>query len=68
MKVLLDIRDDKVAFVMELLKNFTFVKTKPLTPYKMEVLTGVSEAVEEINQIKAGKKKGQPLTEFLNEL
>lgn len=68
MKVLLDIRDDKVAFVMELLKNFKFVKIKPLTSYKMEVLRGVSEAGEEINQIKAGKKKGQPLTEFLNEL
>lgn len=68
MKVLLDIKDDKAAFIMELLQNFKFVKAKPLTPYKAEVLEGLSEAVEEVNQIKAGKKKAQPLGEFLNEL
>ncbi len=68
MKVLLDIKDDKAAFIMELLNNFKFVKAKPLTPYKAEVLEGLKEAVEEVNQIKAGKKKAQPLSEFLNEL
>lgn len=30
MKVLLDIKDDKADFFMELLKNFSFVKAKPL--------------------------------------
>lgn len=68
MKVLLDIKDDKAAFIMELLNNFKFVKAKPLTPYKAEVLEGLSDAVEEVNQIKAGKEKAQPLSEFLNEL
>jgi hypothetical protein len=68
MKVLLDIKDDKAAFIMELLNNFKFVKVKALTPYKAEVLEGLKEAVEEMNQIKAGKKKSQPLSDFLNEL
>lgn len=68
MKVLLDVRDDKAAFIMELLHNFKFVKAKPLTPYKAEVLEGLRKAVEEVNQIKAGKKKAQALSEFLNEL
>jgi hypothetical protein len=68
MKVLLDINDDKAGFLMELLNNFKFVKAKPLSPYKAEVLEGLKEAVDEVNQIKAGKKKGQPLSEFLNEL
>lgn len=68
MKVLLDVKDSKAEFVLELLSNFPFVKTKPLTPYKAEVLEGIKKAVEEMNQIKAGKKKGQPLSEFLNEL
>ena len=53
---------------MELLRNFKFVKAEPLTPYSAEVLEGLQEAVEEVNQIKAGKKKAQPLSEFLNEL
>ncbi|GCD80914.1 hypothetical protein [Schleiferia thermophila] len=68
MKILLDIKDDKVAFIMELLSNFKFVKAKPLSPYKTQVLEGIREAVEEVNQIKAGKKKAKPLSEFLNEL
>lgn len=68
MKVILDIEDDKAAFFMEVLKNFSFVKAKPLTPYKAEVLEGLKEAVEEVNLIKTGKKKAMPLSEFLNEL
>ncbi len=32
MKLLLDIKDEKASFVLELLKNFKFVKTKELTP------------------------------------
>ncbi len=53
---------------MELLKNFKFVKANLLTPESAEVLEDLKEAVEEVNQIKAGKKKGQPLSEFLSEL
>jgi len=68
MKVLLEIRDDKAAFFMELLQSFKFVKTKPLSPYKAEVLEVLLNAVEEMNEIKAGKKKAQPLNEFLNEI
>jgi hypothetical protein len=68
MKVLLDIKDDKAEFIIELLHNFKFVKTKPLTPHAAHLLEGLWEAVQEVNQIKAGKKKAQPLKEFLNEL
>ncbi|WP_020528135.1 hypothetical protein [Flexithrix dorotheae] len=68
MKVLLDIKDDKVDFIMELLGNFSFVKTKPLSPYKAEIIEGLKDAMEEIRQIKAGEKKTQSLNSFLNEL
>jgi hypothetical protein len=68
MKLILDIKDDKAAFIIELLSNFKFVKAKPLTPYKAEVLEGLKEAVDEVNQIKAGKKKAQSLSDFLNDL
>jgi len=68
MKVLLDIKDEKAAFIMELLQNFKFVKAKPLTPYKSEVLEGIKEAVEEMILIKQGKLKGTPAKELLNEL
>ncbi len=68
MKVLLDIQDDKVVFVMELLNNLKFVKADPLTPYKAKVLGEIKEAVEEVALIKAGKKKAQPLSDFLDGL
>ncbi len=35
MKVLLDIKDNKADFVMELLKNLSFVKTSKLTDEKL---------------------------------
>jgi hypothetical protein len=68
MKVLLDIKDTKAQFVLELLKSFSFVKAKPLTPYKADVLEGIKEAVEEMNLIKAGKCKARNAEDFLNEL
>jgi len=68
MKLLLDIKDDKAAFIIELLKNFKFVKAQPLSSYKAEVLEGLKEAIDEVNQIKVGKKEAQPLSEFLDEV
>ncbi len=68
MKLILDVKDDKAAFFMEVLKNFSFVKAKPLTPFKENVLNNIKEAVEEMNMIKAGQKQSQPLSEFLDEL
>lgn len=68
MKALLDIKDTKAPFVMELLHSFSFVKVKPLTPYKAEVLEGIKEAVEEMKLIKAGKLKGRPAEDLFNEL
>jgi hypothetical protein len=68
MKVLLDIKDTKAQFVMELLKNFSFVKTKPLTPYKANVIEGIKEAVDEMKLIKAGKLKARNAEDLFNEL
>lgn len=68
MKVLLDIKDEKADFFMELLKNFSYVKAKPLTDYKVNVLEGLKEAVNEVNLIKEGKLKGLSAKELLNEL
>ena len=68
MKILLDIQEEKAAFIMELLNNFSFVKTEPLTPFSASVLKDLKESIEEVNQIKKGEKKAIPLTEFLDEL
>lgn len=68
MKILLDIPEDKVSFFMEVLKNFSFVKAKPLLNDNDNFYEGLKEAIEELNEIREGKKKGKELSEFLNEL
>ena len=68
MKVLLDIKDSKAAFVMELLKSFSFIKTKELTKEKAQLIEEINEAVEEMKLIRSGKKKARNAEDFLNEL
>ncbi len=68
MKVLLDIKDDKASFILEVLKNFHYVKAKPLTEANSQFLYELKEAVDEVNMIKSGKLKGRPAEDLLNEL
>jgi len=68
MKVLLDIKDNKAAFVMELLHSFSYVKTRKLTDEKAQLVEEINEAVEEMKLIKAGKKKARNAHDFINEL
>lgn len=68
MKLLLDVKDEKAAFFLEVLRNFKFVKTKELTPYNSEVLEGIKQAVEELKLIKAGKLQARAAKELINEL
>jgi hypothetical protein len=68
MKILVDIKDEKASFLLELLENFKFLKAKPISPYSAEILEGLKESVEEVNKLKSRKKKGQSLRSFLNEV
>lgn len=68
MKLLLDIKENKTDFIIELLKNFSFVKAKALTPYKAEVLEDLSVAIKNMNLVKQGKLKARPAKELLDEL
>ncbi|MCF8462195.1 MAG: hypothetical protein K9G46_15845 [Flavobacteriales bacterium] len=68
MKLLIDIKDNKAAFVMELLENLPFVKTQKLSSYKGDILSGLQDSIEEMNLIKEGKMKGIPAEDLLNEL
>jgi hypothetical protein len=68
MKVLVDIRDNKAAFIMELLNNFSFVKVKPISNEKALLIEDIKEAVENVKLAKQGKLKAKPLNQLLNEL
>ena len=66
MKVLLDIKDNKAAFFMEMLQNFSYVKATTLTDSKAAFLKEFKEAVDEVKLAKEGKIKLQAARDFLN--
>jgi DNA-binding protein len=53
---------------LELLKNFSFIKAKPISPYKAEVLENLNEAVTELNLVSEGKLKARKAEDLFNEL
>jgi polyhydroxyalkanoate synthesis regulator phasin len=68
MKAILDIKDGKASFVLELLDNFSFVKVKPITNEKALLLNEIREAVDNINLVKKGKLQARPAKELLDEI
>jgi len=66
--MLVEVKDSKAAFVKELLNSLSFVKAKTITPEKALLIEEIKEAVEEMKQIRVGKKKARNAEEFLNEL
>lgn len=67
MKVLLEIKEEKADFVLELLRSLYYVKAKPLTDAKVVLLEELREAVEEMKLVRAGKKTARDAEDFLNE-
>ena len=68
MKLILEVKDSKAEFVMELLNSLSFVKTKPVSETRKQILDDLREAVQNVNLAKQGKLKGKTLKELLNEL
>jgi hypothetical protein len=68
MKLLLEIEENKAAFVLELLQNFRFVKTKQLNSDHSLLLEELKESVDYVNLIKKNKFTPKPLNILLNEL
>ena len=71
MLVLLDIEDKKAADFMKIIKGHSYVKAQPLSAPDAELLKEIGEiknAFKNVEKIKAGKLKGRPVEELLNEL
>ena len=67
----LSIPDKDYAFFMTLIKRLDFVnieENKSTKDAKQDFLDDLKGAVEEVKQIKAGKLKGRPLKDLLDEL
>ena len=68
MKAVLDIKDGKAPFVMELLGNFSFVKVQPISGEKALLLSEIKEAVDIVNQVKKGELQARSAKELLAEI
>ena len=71
--ITLSVPEKQYPFFMELVKNLDFVHVKEpkkakVSASKQKFLNEFKEAVEELNLIKAGKLKGRPFQELLDEL
>jgi len=68
MKVLLDVKDSKADYLLEMLKKLPYVKAQQITEAKAQLMSEIREAVEELKLIRAGKKEARNAEDFLNEL
>lgn len=67
-EVTLRIPDNKYQFFMELVSNLGFEKTEDDGDTKEEIIANLKQGFKEMKLYKAGKLKGTPLNDFLNEL
>ena len=68
MDYLLEVPKEKQAFIEELLRSFSFIKTQKLSAEKAEQMRDLIDAVEEIKEIEAGKRKPRSMKALLREL
>ncbi len=68
MKILIDVKDRKANFMLELLNSFSFVKSEPITPVKAGFLKELKGAVNEVSLAVEGKIKLQSAKDFLKEV
>lgn len=68
MNVILEIKDNKAEFVLELLRSLTFVKATPINHAKAQFLKELKSSVGEVVLAKQGKVKLKSAEELLDEL
>ncbi|TYR36919.1 hypothetical protein FXV77_06995 [Sphingobacterium phlebotomi] len=69
MKIVLEVKESKVDFLLALLNDLPYVKAMPINDEEDgRFLDEIREAVKDVNLIKKGKLKGRPVEELLNEL
>ena len=68
MKVLLDIKDSKAVYLLEVLKGLSYVKAKTISNEKALLMEEIKEAVENLTLVRQGKLKARPAKDLLNEL
>jgi len=68
MKVLLEVKDNKADFVLELIESLTFVKAEVISTSKARFLKDFKQAIDNVGLAKEGKIKLKTAEELLDEL
>lgn len=69
MKIVIDIKDNKADFVLELLQNFSFVKIiETISASKAQFIKEFKASVEEVKLAEQGKIKLKSAEQLLAEL
>ena len=66
MKVVLNVKDDKVALFLEVLRNYSYVKLDRETAKKARILASVKSGLEEVKRAERGEIKLQTAQEWLD--
>jgi translation initiation factor RLI1 len=70
-QVVLNIKDSKLGFFFELIKNFDFVnveKDQFIEPTKKEIKESIRQGLKEVSLIEQGEIEATEFNDFLNEL
>ncbi len=68
MQYLLEINNEKDKFVIEVLRHFRFVKTKPLTKANVQFINELQQSIKQVKQAKKGKTKLKNAKDLLNDI
>jgi protein-arginine kinase len=67
----INIPDNKYSFIIELMRNFDFVKFDEevyTEPSKEEIIQSIKQGLKEVKLIENGQMEATTLKDFLNEL
>ena len=68
MKILLEVNNNKAAFILDMLRQYSFVKAKPIVSEKDKLKEDIKEAVEELKLVLEGKIEARNAEDVINEL
>jgi hypothetical protein len=68
MKILVDIKESKSEFVLELLQSLSFVKIETISPAKARFIKELKASIDEVNLAKQGKIKLKTAEQLISEL
>ncbi len=68
MQFLVNVPDKKAKLMQDILESISFVKVVPLDKGKGQRMRNLIEAVAELHEVNAGRRKATPLKEAVNAL